>query len=84
MKPPGQKIVTVDVREDIRQGREPFEKIMAAFGRSEPGDTLLLINSFEPLPLYRVMAQNGFAHWAERTADGDWKIYFQREAGGPT
>ncbi len=81
MKTPSDKIVTVDVREDIRQGREPFDRIMAAVSQLEPGATLLLINSFEPLPLYRVMAQNGFSHWAERTADGDWKVYFRREAG---
>ncbi len=77
----GDTTVTVDVREDIRQGREPFDKIMAAIGRLEAGETLLLIVSFEPLPLYRVMAQNGFAHWAERTTEGDWKVYFRREAG---
>ncbi len=75
----GEKIVTVDVREDIRAGREPFRKIMAAVQRLRPDQTLLLINSFEPRPLYRVMAQNGFTHWAEQTADGDWKIYFRRE-----
>jgi uncharacterized protein (DUF2249 family) len=84
MKTPGDKIVTVDVREDIRQGREPFDRIMAAVSQLEPGDTLLLINSFEPLPLYRVMVQNGFTHWAERTADGAWKIYFRRGAGRAT
>ena len=78
MQTPCNEIVTVDVREDIRQGREPFEKIMAAVGRLEPGETLLLINSFEPLPLYRVMDQNGFSHWAEQTAEGDWKVYFRR------
>ncbi len=81
MKAPSNRTVTVDVREDIRQGREPFDRIMAAVSQLEPGDTLLLINSFEPLPLYRVMEQNGFAHWAERTADGTWKVYFRREAG---
>ncbi|MBI3781517.1 MAG: DUF2249 domain-containing protein [candidate division NC10 bacterium] len=84
MKVPSNKIVTVDVREDIRLGREPFDKIMAAVGQLEPGETLLLINSFEPLPLYRVMAQNGFTHLTERTADGAWKIYFRRGAGRTT
>ena len=84
MKTPGNKTVTVDVREDIRQGREPFDRIMAAVSQLELGDTLLLINSFEPLPLYRVMEQNGFTHWAEQTADGAWKIYFRRGAGRVT
>lgn len=81
METPRSKIVTLDVREDIRQGREPFEKIMAAVDRLEPDETLLLINSFEPRPLYRVMVRNGFAHWAEETADGTWKVYFRRETG---
>ncbi len=84
METPGHKVVTLDVREDIRQGREPFERIMAAAGKLQPGDMLLLINSFEPLPLYRVMAQNGFTHWTEQTADGNWKVYFRREAGRVT
>ena len=84
METPEHTTVTVDVREDIRQGREPFDRIMAAVSQLEPGDTLLLINSFEPLPLYRVMEQNGFTHWAERTADGAWKIYFRRGAGPAT
>lgn len=78
--PPSSKTVTVDVREDIRQGREPFEKIMAAVIRLQPDETLLLIVSFEPLPLYRVMARNGFTHWASQTVEGDWKVYFRREA----
>ena len=62
METSDEKIVTLDVREDIRQGREPFEKIMAAVDRLEPDETLLLINSFEPRPLYRVMVRNGFSH----------------------
>ena len=80
MGTPDHKTVTLDVREDIRQGREPFEKIMAAVDQLQPDETLLLINSFEPRPLYRVMVRNGFTHWAEQTADGDWKIYFRRDA----
>ena len=79
METPSSKIVTIDVRKDIRQGREPFGKIMAAVDRLQSDETLLLIVGFEPLPLYRVMAQNGFTHWAERTAAGDWNVYFRRE-----
>jgi uncharacterized protein (DUF2249 family) len=74
-----EEFVTVDVREDIRHGREPFSKIMDAVENLKPGETLLLINSFEPRPLYRVMANLGFSHWSEETATGDWKIYFRRE-----
>jgi uncharacterized protein (DUF2249 family) len=75
MEASGGKVVTVDVRKDILAGREPFQKIMAAVQRVQPDETVLLINSFEPRPFYRVMVQNGFSHWAEQTADGDWRVY---------
>jgi hypothetical protein len=80
--PASRKTVTVDVREDLRQGREPFERIMAAVDRLQPDETLLLIVSFEPLPLYRVMERKGFTHWGSQTADGDWNVYFRREGHG--
>jgi uncharacterized protein (DUF2249 family) len=79
METSGGKVVTVDVREDILAGREPFQRIVATVQRLRPDETLLLFYSFEPRPLYRVMAENGFSHWAEQTVDGDWKVYFKRE-----
>lgn len=33
-------IVTLDVREDIREGREPFRKILDAAGRLRDGEQL--------------------------------------------
>ena len=71
-------IVTVDVREDIRAGREPFARIMSAVGGLEPGQSLVLINVFEPVPLYGVMAEKGYEHDTRRTAEGDWEIRFYR------
>jgi hypothetical protein len=72
------------VREDIRQGREPFGKIMAAVDWLRPDETLLLIVSFEPLPLYGVMAGKGFTYRASQTPTGDWNVFFRREAERPT
>lgn len=73
------ELVTVDVREDIRAGREPFQRIMAAVSSLREGQALELINVFEPVPLYEVMRQRGFAHRTERTPDGDWRVIFYRE-----
>lgn len=70
--------VLCDVREDLRNGREPFTRIMAAVASLGPGDRLELLAIFEPVPLYRVLGQRGFAHQAEQTPDGDWKITFYR------
>ena len=74
----GETSVTVDVREDIRAGREPFARIMAAVRALDEGQSLTLINVFEPVPLYGVMAEKGYQHETRRTADGDWEIRFYR------
>lgn len=67
----------LDVREDIRSGGEPFPKIMAAVQSLKPGQALVIINSFEPRPLYEVLGARGFHHEVERTDDGDWRITFR-------
>ena len=68
--------LVLDVREDIRNGREPFPKIMAAVQSLSPGQALVLIAPFEPLPLYDVLGAKGFRHAARRTEDGDWHVTF--------
>lgn len=70
--------VTLDVREDIRAGREPFGRIMAAVDSLASGQPLVLINVFEPTPLYGVLGQRGFEHETERTPEGDWRIVFYK------
>lgn len=52
-------IVTLDVREDIREGREPFRKILDAAGRLRDGEQLRIIAPFEPRPLINLLATQG-------------------------
>lgn len=70
------KIVNIDVRPDIAAGREPFSKIMNAASGLNPGQKLLLIAPFEPVPLFRVMEKRGFSHAAAEGPDGVWEIMF--------
>jgi uncharacterized protein (DUF2249 family) len=72
--------VHLDVREDIRQGREPFARIIAKVRALAADQVLVLRAPFEPLPLYDVLGRRGFAHWAERHADDDWSVWFYRAA----
>ena len=74
-----EKIVKVDVREDIRQGREPFSKIMLAASRLKGNEALLLIAPFEPRPLFGVLGQQGFTYQSKPTGAGDWEVLFRRE-----
>lgn len=75
----------LDVREDIRQNREPFARIMAAVKALGPDEVLVLHTPFEPIPLLDVLGKRGLAHWTERHAPDHWSVWFYRraaEAGG--
>jgi uncharacterized protein (DUF2249 family) len=73
-------IVDLDVREDLRQGREPFSRIMAARKSLPPGAVLRLRATLEPVPLYGVMERQGLTHWTEQLGPEDWRIWFHPPA----
>ncbi len=77
----GKKIVTLDVREDIKRGREPFSKIMQIVAGLKKDEDLLLIAPFEPTPLFAVLAQQGFSYEAKPAADGGYEVLFARNTG---
>ncbi|HVU08114.1 MAG TPA: DUF2249 domain-containing protein [Verrucomicrobiae bacterium] len=70
--------MTLDVREDIRNGREPFSKIMAAVAELRADENFLLLAPFEPKPLFGLLARQGFNHSAREIENGDWEIIFAR------
>jgi len=76
---PEHKMVRVDVREDLKAGREPFGRIMAARREVPEGGALCVRATFEPVPLYSVIGRQGFSHHAERLADDDWQVWFYPE-----
>jgi uncharacterized protein (DUF2249 family) len=85
------KVITLDVRDDIQAGREPFSRIMETVASLEPRDALRLLAPFEPVPLFGVLARQGFSHASKPLADGNWEVLFQRGAvaaepapGGPS
>lgn len=73
---PPERIEELDVREDLRKGREPFSRIMQARAALRSGSVLRLRATFEPIPLYAVMARQGFEHWTERLDGDDWRVWF--------
>lgn len=77
------KIVTVDVRDHIRQGGDPFSRIMSAVATLRAGQALRVIAPFEPVPLFGVLAQRGFSHKATPWPEGDWEVLFERGGAEP-
>jgi len=57
--------LTLDVRG--MEPPEPLERVLETIGDFAPGDRLKLIIDCEPLPLYRILDRNGYAH---RTVPG--------------
>jgi len=73
--------MTLDVRDDIRAGRDPFPRIMETVARLKGGESLRLIVPFEPVPLFDVMARLGFSHESRLADKGDWEVLFVRSPG---
>ncbi|HET6655881.1 MAG TPA: DUF2249 domain-containing protein [Gammaproteobacteria bacterium] len=68
--------LTLDVREELRNGGEPLPRIMATLRDLKPDQPLRLLATFEPLPLYAVLARKGFGHDATHHGEGDWEVLF--------
>jgi len=71
----------LDVRPILEAGGEPFGKIMAAARTVSPGERLVLEVLFEPLPLYRTLAKQGFAGWCEQLGQEHYRAHFYRLPG---
>ncbi len=75
--------VVLDVRPTLATGGDPYEEIMRTVDRLAPGQDLVILNSFEPFPLYERLGAKGFEHRVERFPDGDWKVTFTRKPPAP-
>jgi uncharacterized protein (DUF2249 family) len=66
-------------RLDVREiDGEPFSDIMSALSNLGDGETLLLINSFEPKPLYVVLKRRGFAYESDKMGPKEWHVRISR------
>lgn len=75
-----ERIIELDVRDDLRRGREPFSKIMMTVGQLKANESLRLLAPFEPTPLFAVLAQQGFSHVSKALESGDYEVLFSRPA----
>ncbi|TGQ31478.1 DUF2249 domain-containing protein [Mesorhizobium sp. M00.F.Ca.ET.216.01.1.1] len=66
----------LDVRPILREGGEPFSAIMEAVAALAPGQSLRLLASFKPIPLFQVLGARGFEPSAREIGNGDWEVIF--------
>lgn len=69
-------IIELDVREDLKNKIEPFQKIMDAVSLLKKKDTFILHAPFKPVPIFAVMKAKGFTHKSEEIGEKHWKITF--------
>ena len=71
-------VVTLDVREDLKLKKEPFDKIMGVVKQLKEGQVFELHAPFNPLPLHKVMGRKGFEYEAEKIDKRHWKVIYRK------
>lgn len=70
--------VLLDVRDDINSGKDPFRKIMQAVTALPKDNVLLVINSFEPLPLICILKERGYTSEVVEIGTDEVHTYFKK------
>jgi uncharacterized protein (DUF2249 family) len=73
-----ENIVELDVRPILASGVDPFEAIMAKLKKMDYNQTLLIINTFEPIPLLNILKKKGYAYETVRPEDGIVHTYLEK------
>lgn len=74
-----ENILELDVREDLRLKKEPFDKIMGAVKQLKEGQDFILHAPFNPIPLHAVLKRKGFTHEAEKIERKHWKVIYRKK-----
>jgi len=62
----GKEIIEFDARPELEKGVDPFKSIMRELKNLPDGKVLKIINTFEPLPLIKILSEKGYAFKVER------------------
>ncbi len=71
-------IVELDVRPILAGGVDPFEEIMKTLKTMDEHQTLLIINTFEPIPILNILKKRGYEYETERPEQGVVYTYLKK------
>lgn len=71
---------SLDIRELLEQGEEPFGVIRARVDALRPHEGLTLIAPFLPAPLIELLKGEGYAVEIERRRPDEWRVKFWRDS----
>lgn len=75
-----EEIHTLDVRPLIASGEDPLQLILAHTKSLPVGHALKIINSFEPVPLLKLLQKQGFDTHSEKINDALYYATFRKKA----
>jgi tRNA 2-thiouridine synthesizing protein A len=61
---------------------EPMERTLEALGELAPDGELILLLYREPMPLYKILRNNGYTHRTTLREDGTFEIAIRPAASG--
>ena len=72
-----------EIRLDLRglEPPEPLERVLTALSTLASNQRLVIVIPREPVPLYRILARNGYAHNTVLRDDGLFEITVWEERG---
>lgn len=77
-----ENVKELDVREILKQNKDPFDMIMNSLEQLPDGYSLNIINTFEPIPLINILSKKGYTH---QTIQKDKQLvhtYFKKQISG--
>lgn len=72
-------IIELDVREDLRLKKEPFDKIMGTVKKLKDGESFVLHAPFNPVPLHAILKRKGFEHETEKVEKKHFKVTYTKK-----
>lgn len=73
---PSEKIIPFDVRELLAGGSDPLRQIQQKVKDMKQGEALKIINTFEPVPLIKLLEKQGFKTYVNQINNNLIETYF--------
>jgi TusA-related sulfurtransferase len=77
-------VVKLDARPILSGGVDPFDEIMKTLKSMKDDQTLLIINTFEPIPILNILKKRGYEYETERPEPGVVYTYLRKTEREPT
>lgn len=77
-----EQIVNFDVRAMLAEGNDPLRDIQKKVKELIPGQALLIVNNFEPVPLIKLLEKQGFQSHVNFINDETIETYFYKTTHG--